>query len=42
MLLFNATLRGILVWELITGLDITEFQPLAIAQAMQVSAVSWG
>lgn len=32
---------GILVWELITGLDITEFQPLAIAQAMQVSAVSW-
>ena len=31
---------GILVWELITGLDITEFQPLAIAQAMQVSAVS--
>ena len=30
---------GILVWELITGLDITEFQPLAIAQAMQVSAL---
>eukprot|EP00891_Asterochloris_glomerata_P003410 jgi/Astpho2/3410/e_gw1.00054.45.1_t len=33
---------GILVWELITGLDITEFQPLAIAQAMQLNGSSDG
>ena len=28
---------GILVWELISDQDITNLQPLAIAQAMQVS-----
>ena len=28
---------GILVWELISNQDITNLQPLAIAQAMQVS-----
>ena len=28
---------GILVWELISDQDITTLQPLAIAQAMQVS-----
>ena len=27
---------GILVWELISDQDITNLQPLAIAQAMQV------
>lgn len=28
---------GILVWELISNQDITNLQPLAIAQAMQVN-----
>lgn len=28
---------GILMWELISDQDITNLQPLAIAQAMQVS-----
>ena len=31
---------GILVWELISDQDITTLQPLAIAQAMQVSTVT--
>ena len=30
---------GILVWELISNQDITNLQPLAIAQAMQVSHI---
>lgn len=32
---------GILVWELISNQDITNLQPLAIAQAMQVSYLVW-
>ena len=31
---------GVLLWELISNQDITNLQPLAIAQAMQVSIVS--
>ena len=27
---------GVLIWELISGQDITELQPLAIARQMQV------
>ena len=33
---------GILVWELISDQDITNLQPLAIAQAMQVDPCSLG
>ena len=32
---------GILVWELISNQDITNLQPLAIAQAMQVGYATW-
>lgn len=31
---------GVLIWELVSGQDITEMQPLAIARQMQVSLSS--